>query len=202
MASTAQTYGAIPVYHPTGQCRASEYDILNNAGTGYGTSIYQGDFVNLDSGNNGTIEISDGSTNVIGVFAGCEYIDPTGKPVNSNYWPASTALKSGTRVKAYVYDDRSTVFRVGVSANAASYVQAAVGDQVDIANNGTGSTATGRTTASITAAPVGNGGGPALLRIVGFLNGEIYDATTNPYPEVLVQIVQHSNADSTGQVVP
>lgn len=199
MALTAQTYGLIPAYHPTGQNRAREYDILNNNGTGYGTAIFFGDLVMLDSAGNGTVEIGDGSSNCLGVFAGCEYIDPTGRPVTSPNWNASTLVLAGSRIKCYVYDDPKTVFKVGVSANAASYVQTAVGDQVDIANNGTGSTLTGHSAASITAAPVGNGAGPAQVRIVGFVNGEIYNATTNPFPEVFVEIVQHQFNSGAGQ---
>lgn len=198
MGTNSQAYGLIPAYHPSGQNRANKYNILNNAGTGYGTSIYKGDLVMLDSGGNGTVEIGDGSSNCLGVFAGCEYIDATGKPVESAYWPASTAVQSGSQIVAYVYDDPNTVFKVGVTANAASYVQTAVGDQVDIANVGTGSTTTGLSAASITAAPVGNGAGPAQVRVIGFAEG-IYDATTNPYPQLFVQIVQHQFLAGAGQ---
>jgi hypothetical protein len=178
----------IPHYHPSGQSRANRYNILNNAGTGYGTSIYKGDLVELDTGNNGTIEISDGSSACLGVFAGCEYIDPTGKPVSSPYWPASTLVLSGSQIVAYVYDDPATVFKVGVTANASSYDQTAIGDQCDVAS-GTGNTSTGLSGNSVTAAKVGNGA-TACVRIIGFLNNEIYNATTNPYPQLLVQINQ------------
>jgi hypothetical protein len=188
MSTTSQAYGMIPAYHPSGQARANRYNILNNAGTGYATSIYTGDLVEIDTGNNGTIEISDGSSACLGVFAGCEYIDPTGKPVTSPYWPASTLVLSGSQIVAYVYDDPAIVYRCGVTANASSYDQGAIGDQCDIAS-GTGNTNTGRSGNSVTAAKVGNGG-TACLRILGFVNNEIYNATTNPYPQLLVQINQ------------
>lgn len=189
MGTNSQAYGLIPAYHPSGQTRANRYNILNNAGTGYGTTIYRGALVEMDTGNNGTIELSDGSSACLGVFAGCEYIDPTGKPVVSPYWPASTLVLSGSQITAYVYDDPANVYRVGVTANAASWVQAGVGDQVDLANGTTGSTNTGQSAASVAAAPIGNGG-TACLRVLGFVNNEIYDATTNPYPQLLVQINQ------------
>jgi len=197
MSTTSQAYGLIPVYNNTGQNRANKYNILNNAGTGYGTSIYKGDLVQIAS--DGTVRIGDGTSNALGVFAGCEYIDASGKPTESSYWPASTAVQTGSEIVAYVYDDLAgTTFRVGVTANASSYVQTAVGDQVDIANVGTGSTTTGLSSSSITAAPVGNGAGPAQVRIVGFYDG-IYDATTNPYPQVLVQVVQGQFLAGAGQ---
>ena len=197
MSTTSQSYGLIPAFHPSGQNRANKYNILNNSGTGYGTSIYKGDLVKV--GTDGTVQIGDGTSNCLGVFAGCEYIDATGKPTESAYWPASTALQSGSQVVAYVYDDPQTVFKVGVTANASSYVQTTVGDQVDIANVGSGSTVTGLSSSSITAAPIGTGGGPAQVRVIGFNDG-IYDATTNPYPQLLVQIVQHQFLAGAGQV--
>lgn len=198
MSTTSQAYGLIPVYNNTGQNRATKYNILNNAGTGYATSIYKGDLVQIAS--DGTVRVGDGTTNALGVFAGCEYTDATGKPTVSSYWPASTAVQTGSEIIAYVYDDvAGTTFRCGVTANASSYVQTVVGDQVDIANVGTGSTISGLSASSITAAPVGNGNGPAQVRIVGFYDG-IYDATTNPYPQVLVQIVQGQFLAGAGQV--
>lgn len=188
MSTTSQAYGMIPVYHPSGQARANRYNILNTAGTGYATSIFKGDLVEMDTGNNGTIELSDGSSACLGVFAGCEYIDPTGKPVESPYWPASTAVLPGSQITAYVYDDPMTVYRVGVTANASSWVQGGVGDQVDVAA-GSGNTSTGISGNSVTAAPIGSGN-TACVRVLGFLNNEIYNATTNPYPQLLVQINQ------------
>lgn len=181
MATTAQTYGLIPAYHPSGQSRATEYTIAST----YTTAIYQGALVKLVTG--GGVENGDGSTDAIGVFAGCNYVDPTGKPRFSPNWPG---LSGCTNIRARVYDDQQNVFRVGVSANASGYTLAAIGDQVDLANNTAGSAATGRSTASVAAAAVG-AGTQAQLRVVGFVGGEPYDATTNPFPELLVQIAQH-----------
>ena len=181
MATTAQTYGLIPAYHPSGQARATEYTIAAT----YTTAIYQGALVKLVTA--GGIENGDGSTDAIGVFAGCTYVDPTGKPRYSPNWPG---IASCTNIRAKVYDDQQNVFKVGVSANASGYTAAAIGDQVDLANNTAGNAATGRSTASVAAAAVG-AGTQAQLRVVGFVNSEPYDATTNPFPELLVQIAQH-----------
>jgi len=129
--------------------------------------------------------LGDGTSDALGVFAGCEYIDPTGQPMVKNYWPGTASC---TNIKAYVYSDPQTIFKVGVSANASDYVQAAVGGSVDIADPTLGSTTTGKSTSSITAV---HGAQTAQVRVLGFVNGEIYDATTNPFPELLVQILQH-----------
>ena len=123
------------------------------------------------------------------MFAGCEYIDPTGKPVASPYWPASTQVLAGSQIIAYVYDDPATVYKTCVTANASGFVQAAIGDQVDISFAAGGNTSTGLSNGSVIVAMVGNGA-TAVLRILGFVDNEIYNATTNPYPQLLVQINQ------------
>jgi hypothetical protein len=186
MSMTALSYGLIPLYSEMGQTRAKKYNILNNSGTGYGTSIYKGDIVKV--GTDGTIQIGDGTTPALGVFQGCEYIDATGKPTVSNYWPASTALLSGTEVKAYVIDDQTTMYRVGITANASGFVQAIVGQQVDVSNNGTGSTQSGLSAGSVAIAAVA-AGTLAQTRIEGFYDGP-YDATNNPFPQLLVKLVE------------
>lgn len=196
MAQNALAYGLIPVAHPTGTVRATQYTILNNSGTGYGTAIYKGDLVKVGTG--GQIEIGDGTSAALGVFAGCEFIDATGKPVALPYWPASQTLTSGTTVKAYVYDDPQTIYKVAVGGNASDYVQAAVGQQANI-NVAAGNTNNGVSGSSITAAVVA-AASTAQVRIIGFVNGEIYNATTNPYPELLVQINELQFAPNTAGV--
>jgi len=178
MASTALAYGLIPVSHASGQTRGNKYTILST----YGTAIYKGDLVKMHT--DGTINIGDGTSPALGVFMGCEYTDANGKPTESPYWPAST---TATNIVAYVVDDQQTTFRVAVGANASDYVQAAVGQQCNV-NVAAGSTATGISGSSVTAALVA-AGTLAQLRVEGFYDGP-YDATANPYPQLLVKLVE------------
>lgn len=178
MSSTAQAYGLIPVYHASGQSRGTKYTILST----YAANIFKGDIVKMHT--DGTINVGDGTSPALGVFAGCEYIDANGKPVESNYWPTGT---TATNIVAYVHDDQNTMYRVGVSANASDYVQAAVGQQCNVAI-GSGSTSTGLAGGSVSAALVA-AGTLAQLRIEGFYDGP-YDATNNPYPQLLVKLVE------------
>lgn len=177
MAMTALAYGLIPAYHPSGQNRANKYTIAST----YGTAIYKGDLVKVHT--DGTLNIGDGTSAALGVFAGCEYVDTNGKPTESPYWPAST---SATNIVAYVYDDPQTVYKVAVGANASDYVQASVGQQANI-NVAAGNANNGVSGSSITAALVA-AGTAAQVRIIGAVNGEFYNATTNTFPELLVQI--------------
>ncbi len=179
MALTAQTYGLIPVYHPSGQDRARVFSIA----PAYTTAIYQGTLVKGVAG--GTVELGDGTSDALGVFAGCEYLDPNGKPTVSNYWPGTASC---TNIRAYVYADPATVLKIGVSANGSNFTQAVVFGSVDTASPTTGSTSTGKSTDSVTATP---GAATAQLRVLGFVDNTPYDATTNPFPELLVQILQH-----------
>lgn len=176
MSTNSLAYGLIPVSHPSGQSRANKYAILST----YGTAIYKGDLVKMHT--DGTINIGDGTSAALGVFAGCEYTDASGKPVESPYWPAGT---TATDIVAYVYDDPANVYRVGVTANATDYVQAAVGQQANV-TIAAGSTATGISGSKVDAALVA-AGTAAQVRIIGFFDGP-YVAVTNPYPQLLVQI--------------
>ena len=186
MSMTAQAYGLVPLYDEAGQTRAKKYTILNNAGAGYGTAIFKGSLVKV--GTNGTIEIGDGTTPALGVFMGCEYTDSTGKPCVSPNWVASTALLAGTEPTAWVTDNQNTMFRIGVSANASGYVQAVVGQQCNVDNTGSGSDITGQSSGSVANAAIA-AGILAQLRIEGFYDG-IYDATNNPFPQLLVKLVE------------
>lgn len=178
MGTNARAYGLVPVFHPTGQNRANQYTILST----YAANIFKGDLVKIHT--DGTLNVGDGTSAALGVFAGCEYIDANGKPTASPYWPTGT---TATSIKAYVYDDPQTVYKIGVTGNASGYVTAAIGQQANVADGGTGTTATGVSSASVSAALVA-AGTAAQLRITGFVDGEGYNATTNPYPELLVQI--------------
>jgi hypothetical protein len=188
MALTAQTYGMIPYYHPSGQDRARQFNIL----PAYTTAIYEGSLVKIN-GTGGGIELGDGTTDALGVFAGVEYIDPTGKPVVSNTWPGTASC---TNIRAFVYCDPVTVYKVGVSANGSNFTQDVIGGAVDIFSPTTGSTTTGKSTSSVQATP---GAAVAQVQVLQFVENAPYDATTNPFPELLVRLAQSQVAgDKTG----
>lgn len=93
----------------------------------YGTSIFNGDVVELDT--NGTVLISamTGSTTsavagTIGVFLGCSYTNPaTKQKLFSQYYPASTVASD---IVAYICDDPNALFKVvnvtGTTADGAA----------------------------------------------------------------------------------
>jgi hypothetical protein len=162
MAATAQTsgFGFKLARQPTVHGIARRFPIA----TGYGYDIFSGDPVSL-AGTitaEGTIELStlDGTRTgtiaampILGIFAGCEYTDSTGKPVKSSYWPASTAQLTDTIAWALVYEGDQNEFEV--LSNGAIPVTD-IGTQADWVNGASpyGSTYTGRATAMISGTTV------------------------------------------------
>lgn len=122
MSATNAPFGFRAVYHPSGTIRTECFQQT----TIPASACYKGDPVALSGTTSGEVRIATGSAAIIGVFDGCEYIDATGKPVYSPYWPAS--LASVTGIKWYVITDPMTVFEVqGAGAVAAT----AIGDSAD-----------------------------------------------------------------------
>ena len=110
------------------------------------------------------------NANVLGVFNGCYYVDPTtGKPTWSNYYPGGITPTGGGKIKAYVYDDPNKLFEV--QANAAVTVNNAVGKNADMVY-AAGNTVNGQSKSEINVSTGGAGGGApaagaAQLRIIG-----------------------------------
>lgn len=109
MANTNAPFGLAPVRHMFGGViRANEYTIAD----GYSTALYTGDPV-ATTGTGKNIGIATAASGLItGVFQGCEYVNALGDTIWSKYWPASTAIKTGTTAKAFVIDDPFVLFAV------------------------------------------------------------------------------------------
>lgn len=181
MALTASPFGFLLRKHPTGQSRANAYTI----DAAYNTAIGYGDAVTLNT--NGTITVGAATADLIGVFAGVYYKDASGKPVISKRWPGAVA--GATEIVAYVYDDPDNVFEVQVETGGTAYVQTVIGSQADLVAD-MPNAVTGHSTMALDAT-VENPAAQGQFRIVGFGADGMYDATTNPFPTVLVQIAQH-----------
>lgn len=84
-----------------------------------GTIINYGDPVKLTGTGTGALSgivVAAAGDTIVGVFAGCEYTDSTGRIIRSLYWPAGNVA---TNIKAYVYDDPTTEFVVQYSGTFA-----------------------------------------------------------------------------------
>lgn len=181
MGTVAAPFGFLLRKHPSGQSRANAYTI----DASYNTAIGYGDAVVLNT--DGTINVGAATADIIGVFAGVQYRDSTGRPVTSKRWPG--AVSGATDIVAWVYDDPENVYEVQVKTGGTGYVQTAIGAQADLVA-GTPNAATGHSTMALEAT-IEAAAAQGQFRIVGFGNDGIYNATTNTFPTVLVQIAQH-----------
>jgi hypothetical protein len=163
MSATSAPMGLVPVYHPSGLDRASAYTINPT----YNTTIYKGDPVILNA--NGTVTVGTAAAALLGVFAGCEYVDATGKPTYSNFYPASQSVQSGSVITAWVYTDPEIVYEVqfnGQLSATLATAMAAIGDEADIVY-AAGSTSTGLSSVVLTTT-LGGAGVQKQFRIIGF----------------------------------
>lgn len=94
--------------------QTSEYLILS----GYATSLFTGDPVTLLA--NGTIGIGVAGSAIVGVFAGCKYLNAQGIATFSPYWPASTITQGAVNAIALIVDDPNVLFDIQVSTSAGS----------------------------------------------------------------------------------
>ena len=190
MSSTSAPFGFRASYHNSGQMRPKAYVIAST----YAANIFSGDPVKLTD--NGVIQLgtSDGTRtgttdgiSLLGIFAGCQYLDSSGKPTISPYWPSGA---TGTEITAWFYDDPETLFDVQYTnpgTPGTTSVQSAVGEECDctVASPG-GSTSTGLSTTQIGAIQATSG----QFQITGF-GYEITDSLTDAYVVVSVRINEH-----------
>ena len=181
MANIDKAFGLRPIGNlsATGAQKQYGYEIADNqAGT-----IFQGDLVALSAGFI-TKFLPATHTAAVGVFNGCNYIDPTtGKPTWKNYYPGSVNITSG-KIIADVIDDPSQLFLIQCDAG---FVAADVGKNADVIGTG-GSTTTGVSTMELNSATLATTA--ALnLKTVGLYNVPSNEFGTNAV--VVVKINEH-----------
>ena len=144
-------YGLKPVNLIGGQVFAGATRLMEIA-SGYATSIFYGDLVKRIS--DGTIEKDTGTTTAtpVGVFLGVQFTNQsTGQVQQQQYYPASQAIASGSKIFAVVADDPDTLFQV-VSCSGTTVVAAmgiaAIGANIALIQNA-GSTVTGNSKVAI-----------------------------------------------------
>jgi hypothetical protein len=148
-------YGLKPINLIGGQVFAGAtrlMEIATSNNVGYATSIFYGDLVKRVAA--GTIEKDAGTTTATpcGVFLGCSFTNAsTGQIQQQQFYPASTAVKAGTKIFAVVADDPDTLFQV-VSCSGTTVVAgmgiSAIGNNIALIQNA-GSTTTGNSAVAI-----------------------------------------------------
>jgi hypothetical protein len=185
--------GFTPTRHLAGGViRAQELEIATSGTTGYNDNIFAGDVVKLNT--DGTIEsAAGGDTNLIGIFQGCEYVAADGSIEFTENWVASTSVKSGSKIKAYVYVDPNIAYSV-VGDDATASAQAQIGGNADFVA-GTGSTLTGRSGSYLALSGVTNAA--ANFRVLGFVN-TVGNTVGNTKTLVEVKFAEHLYLTAAG----
>ena len=144
-------YGLKPVNLIGGQVFAGATRMMEIA-DGYATNIFYGDLVQRIA--DGTITKDTGTTTATpcGVFLGVSFTNAsTGQIQQQQYYPASQAIKSGSKIFAVVADDPDTLFQV-VSCSGTTTVAgmgiSAIGNNIALIQNA-GSTTTGNSKVAI-----------------------------------------------------
>ena len=191
-------YGLKPVNLIGGQVFAGATRQMEIA-SGYATSIFFGDLVKRIS--DGTIEKDAGTATATpcGVFMGVSFTNgSTGQVQQQQYYPASTAIKTGTKIFAVVADDPDTLFQVAVVSGTTVITGVgitAIGNNATLVQNA-GSATTGDSKVAILDSTATTNRLP--IRIIDVVR-DTATATDN-FPEVIVKInaTMHQYNNSTG----
>jgi len=185
MANVDKAFGLRPQGNlsATGAQKQYGYKIADNQSG----AIYLGDLVTLSGGYvvkfDATLH-----TVAVGVFNGCNYINPsTGKPTWNNFYPGSVNITSGY-INADVIDDPNQLFVIQADEDV---VQADIGLNAAIAYTA-GSSVTGLSATELDSSSIANSAA-LVLKIVG-----IFDAPGNDIAENFVDVVVKINAHMYG----
>ena len=191
-------YGLKPINLIGGQVYAGQTRLMEIA-SGYATNIFYGDLVKRVAA--GTIEKDTGTTTATpcGVFLGVTFTNSsTGQVQFQQFYPASQAIKSGTKIFAYVADDPDTLFQVAVVSGTtviSGVGITAIGNNATLVQNA-GSTTTGDSKVAILDSTATTNTLP--IRIIDVVR-DTATAADN-FPEVIVKInaTMHQYNNSTG----
>lgn len=214
-------YGLEPVNLIGGQPFAGSTRMVPIA-SGYATSIFNGDLVQLTA--TGTAIIT--STTVpatsqaaqaavpgtVGVFLGCEYSPPSGPifgKIRQQYWPGGTVAQDAV---AYVLDDPDAIFKTAVltqtgATNANTGLtpgfmsQAFVGTNAYFVTGNGGSTATGNSLAGVTGNTPGASNGTGNVRKDNTTTAPFRIVQMVPDTAATVQTALTAGASSTSLTV-
>ena len=191
MANIDKAFGLRPIGNlsGTGAQKQYGYEIADNQSG----AIYQGDLVTVFDGY--LVKFAPAShTAAVGVFNGCQYIDPTtGKPTFKNFYPGSVNITAGSII-ADVIDDPSQLFLIQADEDI---VQADIGKNADVTGTG-GSTTNGVSAMELDSSTVANTA--ALnLKIVGLWNTPGNALGTNAVVVVKINEHMYGSAGVAGQ---
>jgi hypothetical protein len=188
-------YGLEPVNSLDGKPYAGAIRQIPVA-AGFGTAIFNGDTVLINSDGYLIKSTTTNSGNIVGVCVGGQYVNSSGQTVQGQYIPA-LASTSGSPAYAYVVDDQQALFKVAVVTSGTTMGTASradVGSNVALVLNA-GSTTTGDSAFGVTLTGAGTTA-TIPLRVIDV----VPETASAPgvYTELLVKINTHQYNNTTG----
>jgi hypothetical protein len=188
MANVNKAFGLRPL-GKVGSNYNSDGNTQYSIASGTTDAIFQGDTVtfNVSAGASTgfIIKATPGAANILGVFIGCEYTDPTtSKTTFKNYYPGGVAASD---IVAFIVDDPYAQFLVQASGVAGV---TAIGRNADLVQ-----TVAGNTTTGVSGLELSTG----TLAAASALNVKVIGVTTDPsnsdltaaYADLIVTINEH-----------
>lgn len=163
---------------------------------GFGTAIFNGDTVQIDSTGYLIKSTSTNAGTIVGVCTGGQYVNSSGQTVQAQYIPAS-ASTSTNPAYAYVVDDQQALFKVAVVTSGTTMGTASradVGSNVALVLNA-GSTTTGNSAFAVTLTGAGTTS-TIPIRVIDVV--EQTASSAGVYTELLVKINAHQYNNTTG----
>jgi hypothetical protein len=169
MANVNKAFGLRPL-GKVGSNYNSDGDTQYKIASGTATAIFQGDTVtfgvNAGASTGFIVKHTPGAANILGVFIGCQYTDPTtSKTTFKNYYPGGVAADN---IVAFVVDDPYAQFLVQASGVAGV---TAIGQNADLVQ-----TVAGNVTTGVSGLELATG----TLAAASALNVKVLGVTTDP----------------------
>jgi len=189
MANLDAPNGASPSYHLHGG--TVRYNGKYTIASALAENIFLGDFVVLAATlNNTNIELAAVAENLLGVFAGCQYVAANGDVVWAKQWVSGTATLGGVDAEAFVYTDPSIVYTIQVNGSLSGLE--AIGEQGEIDVSVAGNASTGISGHQISATTAVTAAQLRIIRGAPQPNGIAMSDLTLANPRVEVQISEHA----------
>ena len=188
-------YGLKPVNRIDGMPYAGAIRQIPVA-AGFGTAIFNGDTVQIDSTGYLVLSSTTNSGAVVGVCLGGQYVNSSGQTVQGQYLPALISTATNLAY-AYVVDDPMALFKVAVVSSGTTMSSAGrtvVGTNLALVLN-TGNTTTGDSAYAVTLTGAGTTA-TIPIRVIDVVPETATAADT--YTELLVKINTHQYNNTTG----
>jgi hypothetical protein len=188
-------YGLQPINRIDGMPYAGAFRQIPVA-AGFGTAIFDGDTVQINSDGYLIKSTATDSGNIVGVCMGGQYVNSSGQTVQAQYIPALASTASNLAY-AYIVDDPMALFKVAVVTSGTTMGTAGrtvVGSNLALVLNA-GNTSTGNSAFAVTLTGAGTTA-TIPIRVIDVVPETATAADT--YTELLVKINTHQYNNTTG----